>query len=234
MVRWKTAAYKIYKEKETMKPVILFDLDGTVIDSTEAILDGFRVAFETFGKEVPSDEAIKNEIGHTLENMFLTLGIEPSKVDEFVHTYKMYYRVISCEKTILLEGAREAVEKASKFATLGVVTTKTGEYSRILLEHMELMKYFDVLIGREDVEHPKPHAEPILKALMKLEHDRNSTWMIGDTCMDIDAAKNAGVKSIAVTSGYATHKMLKNCSSHICCNVLEAIDYIQKSDKSYK
>ena len=217
-----------------MKPTILFDLDGTVIDSTEAILDGFKVAFETFGGVVPSNEAIKNEIGHTLENMFLTLGVEEGKVDAHVHAYKMHYRVISCEKTILLEGAREAVIEASKFATLGVVTTKTGEYSTILLEHMGLMKYFSVLIGREHVENPKPHAEPILKALAKLEHDRSTTWMIGDTCMDIDSAKNAGVHSIAVTSGYATHSMLQNCASFICANALEAIEYIKKSDENYK
>jgi phosphoglycolate phosphatase len=221
-------------EKRKMKTVILFDLDGTVIDSTEAILDGFRVAFETFGGVVPSDELIKKEIGHTLENMFLTLGVEESKVDAHVHAYKMHYRVISCEKTILLEGAREAIVEASQFATLGVVTTKTGEYSTILLEHMGLMEYFSVLIGREHVENPKPHAEPILKALAKLEHDRNKTWMIGDTCMDMDAAKNAGVKSVAVTSGYATHSMLKNCSSSICSNALEAIDYIKKTDENYK
>ncbi len=217
-----------------MKPVILFDLDGTVIDSTEAILDGFRVAFETFGGEVPSDELIKNEIGHTLEDMFLTLGVESSKVDEHVHAYKMHYRVISCEKTILLDGAREAIELASDFATLGVVTTKTGEYSQILLEHMELMKYFDVLIGREHVTYPKPHAEPILKALMKLEHDRNNTWMIGDTCMDMIAAKNAEVNSIAVTSGYGTAEKLQKCSGIIYGTVLEAVDFIQKSDENYK
>jgi len=217
-----------------MKPVILFDLDGTIIDSTEAILDGFRVAFERFGGVVPSDELIKNEIGHTLENMFLTLGVANDRVDEHVHAYKMHYRVISCEKTILLEGAREAVEKASEFATLGVVTTKTGEYSTILLEHMGLMKYFEVLIGREHVEFPKPHAEPILKALMKLEHDKSKTWMIGDTCMDIDSAKNADIESIAVTSGYATHSVLQNCASFICKNLLEAVDYIQKSDGNYK
>jgi len=215
-----------------MKPVILFDLDGTVIDSTEAILDGFRVAFETFGGQVPSDEAIKNEIGHTLEDMFTTLGVDASKVDEHVHTYKMHYRVISCEKTILLEGAKEAIELASEFATLGVVTTKTGEYSTILLEYMGLMKYFDVLIGREHVEYPKPHAEPILKALMKLEHDKNSTWMIGDTCMDMIAAKNAKITGVAVTSGYGTAKKLQNCSSIICETVLEAVKFIQKSENS--
>ena len=211
-----------------MKPVILFDLDGTVIDSTEAILDGFRVAFETFGGEVPSDEIIEKEIGHTLENMFLTLGVNADKVDAHVHAYKMHYRIISCEKTVLLKGAREAIIEASKFATLGVVTTKTGEYSRILLEHMRIMDYFEVLIGREDVKYPKPHKEPILKALVKLEHDKNRTWMIGDTCMDIDSAKNAGVKSIAVTSGYATHSILESCASTICENVGEAVEVIKK------
>jgi len=213
-----------------MKPVILFDLDGTIIDSTEAILDGFRVAFETFGENVPDDKAIKDEIGHTLENMFLTLGVEPNMVDAHVNSYKMHYRVVSCQKTVLLKGAREAIEEASKFATLGVVTTKTGEYSTILLEHMGLMRYFDVLIGREDVEYPKPHKEPILKALAKLEHDKSNTWMIGDTCMDMDSARDAEVNYIAVTSGYASYSILKKCAFNICKDVQEAIEFIKKSD----
>ncbi len=217
-----------------MKPVILFDLDGTVIDSTEAILDGFRVAFETLGGEVPSDEAIKNEIGHTLEDMFIKLGVAKDRVREYVHTYKMHYRLISCEKTVLLDGAKEAIEEASKFATLGVVTTKTGEYSRILLEHLALMHYFSVLIGSEDVQNHKPHKEPILKALANLKHDRSRTWMIGDTCMDIESAKNAEVNAVAVTSGYASTEVLQKCASLITSNVYQAIKYIKKSDESCK
>jgi len=216
------------------KTTILFDLDGTLIDSTEAILEGFRVAFETFDSPVPSDEAIKSEIGHTLENMFLTLGVSIEKVDAHVHAYKMHYRVISCQKTVLLKGAREAVVEASKFANLGVVTTKTGEYSTILLEHMDLMKYFDVLIGREHVTHPKPHKEPILKALLKLEHDKTKTWMIGDTPMDIDSAYNAGVKSVGVTSGYASREVLEKSTPNIYENVLDAVNFIKNSDENYK
>jgi phosphoglycolate phosphatase len=210
------------------KPVILFDLDGTLIDSTEAILESFKVAFDSFGTEVPSVDRIKNEIGHTLENMFLTLGVDEDKVYAHIDAYKMHYRVISCQKTTLLEGAREAVVEASKFATLGIVTTKTGEYSTILLEHMGLMKYFEVLIGREHVTNPKPHAEPILKALEKLEHNLDSVWMIGDTPMDIISAKNAGVKSVAVTSGYASIEILEESASKICPNSMNAVQYIKK------
>ena len=216
------------------KPVILFDLDGTLIDSTEAILEGFRVAFESFNKTVPSDTKIKHEIGHSLENMFSTLGVEEGNVDAYVHAYKMHYRIISCQKTTLLEGAREAVIEASRFATLGIVTTKTGEYSTILLEHMDLMKYFDVLIGREHVQHPKPHAEPILRALETIEHNNKTVWMIGDTPMDILSANNAKVNAIAVTSGYASYHELKKYTSQIYDNSLTAVKFIKNSDENYK
>ncbi|HHD78674.1 MAG TPA: hypothetical protein ENK98_03415 [Epsilonproteobacteria bacterium] len=79
--------------------IILFDLDGTLIDSTEAILESFAVAFKTFNDEVPSDEAIKAEVGHPLDAMFTTLGVDEAKVWDYVNAYKMHYREISCAKT---------------------------------------------------------------------------------------------------------------------------------------
>lgn len=208
--------------------IILFDLDGTLIDSTEAILESFAVAFKTFNKEIPSDEAIKAEIGHPLDEMFKTLGIEEDKVWDYVDAYKMHYRKISCLKTLLLPKAKEAVELASKYATLGVVTTKTAKYSVELLEHMGLMHYFDVLIGREDVENPKPDPEPIEKALAKLPSDTNSVWMIGDTCMDMFAAKSANIGAVGVSCGYASIKDLEKCTDNIYQNAYEAVQYIAK------
>ena len=213
-----------------MKKVILFDLDGTLIDSTEAILEGFRVSFEKFGKTVPDDKLIKEEIGKPLEEMYQILGVEEEFIDSIVHAYKMHYRTIHTEKTTLLPNAKEAIVEASKFATLGVVTTKTGKYSREILEHLGLMCYFETLIGREDVTYPKPHAEPILKALSKLQLDKNSAWMIGDTPMDILSAQNAGINSVAVTSGYASYQTLDKYASKISNNVLDAIEYIKNYD----
>jgi len=206
--------------------IILFDLDGTLIDSTEAILESFAVAFQTFGMDVPDTEAIKAEIGHPLDVMFHTLGIEEEKVWEFVNAYKMHYRKISCLKTILLPHAYEAVILASKYAILGIVTTKTAKYSIELLEHMGLMDYFDVLIGREDVIHPKPHPEPIEKALAKLPSDTKEIWMVGDTCMDMLAAKAAKVSSAGLICGYGTKESLLKCTDNIYQNALEAVQYI--------
>jgi len=206
--------------------IILFDLDGTLIDSTEAILESFAVAFKTFNDEVPSEEAIKAEIGHPLDAMFTTLGVDKSKVWDYVDAYKMHYRQISCAKTVLLKDAKKAVEIAYKNATLGVVTTKTAKYSVELLEHMGLMDYFDVLIGREDVQNPKPDPEPIQKALAKLPSDTDNIWMIGDTCMDMMAARSAKVGSMGVTCGYGTIESLTKCTDNIYQNALEAVQFI--------
>ena len=205
---------------------ILFDLDGTLIDSTEAILESFGVAYNTFARATPDEEEIKKLIGHPLDMMFAMLGVQYGEIDFYVSAYKEHYRLISRAKTTLLPLAFEAIQEASKFATLGVVTTKTARYSEELLEHFGVMQHFDILIGRESVEHPKPHPEPILKALKHLKADTTRTWMVGDTPMDLISAKEAGVMSVGVLCGYSQKSDLEEYTKHIVRDALEAVQFI--------
>ncbi len=207
---------------------ILFDLDGTLIDSTEAILESFHNSFDIHKHPHPSDEAIKALIGHPLDAMYFDLGIEKERIWDFVKTYKEHYRVISTQKTVLLDYAIEAIEEAQKIARLGVVTTKTGEYSCELLKHFGVMDAFEVLIGREHVENPKPHSEPIDKAITMMKSNKEECWMIGDTRLDIASAQSAGIKSVAVTSGYDKREQLLTLTDIIEENALEAVRYIAK------
>ncbi len=207
---------------------ILFDLDGTLIDSTEAILESFHNSFDVHEHPHPEDEAIKALIGHPLDVMYAELGVEETRVWDFVTTYKEYYRVISTQKTVLLPYAREAVEEAAKFARLGIVTTKTGKYSRVLMEHFELMHHFEVLIGREDVENPKPHAEPIEKAMQKMCVTKELCWIIGDTRLDIGSANSAGINSVGVLSGYDNAEQLKTLTDVIEDDALQAVKRLAK------
>jgi len=203
--------------------IILFDLDGTLIDSTEAILESFDVAFKTFNNPTPSDEKIKSLIGLPLDIMFVKLGVSEEKKWDYVDAYKKHYRKISKQKTKLLPYAKESIIKASKIARLGIVTTKTSRYSAELLEHFGVLKYFEVLIGREDVKNPKPNPEPILVALKKINAKYEKVYMIGDTCLDCMSAKEAKINSIGVCSGYGCKSDLNKCCEKVCENTLEAI-----------
>jgi phosphoglycolate phosphatase len=213
--------------------IILFDLDGTLIDSTDAIVETFHHSFRVHNFLHVEDEKIKVLIGYPLDVMYKELGVSDDKIWDFVATYKEEYRKISTLKTELLPNAIEAVKKASEFATLGIVTTKTGKYSKVLMEHFELMNYFEVLIGREDVENPKPHEEPILKALEKLDTKNREIWMIGDTKLDLISAKNANVNSIGVLCGYGEKDTLKKFTDVILNDALEATIFLQNRKKQH-
>lgn len=203
---------------------ILFDLDGTLIDSTQAILESFFVAFDNKHVKRPNENDIKNLIGYPLEIMFENLGIKKEYCNEFVLEYKNHYRKISTKKTQLLPQAKEAIILSAKVGKIGVVTTKTALYSKEILDHFGVLEHFGVVIGREDVINPKPHKEPIEKALKLLNtQPSKDIFMIGDTVLDLQSAENAKISSIGVLCGYGKEEDLKKYTSQICINSLEAV-----------
>lgn len=210
---------------------ILFDLDGTVIDSTEAILESFAVTFEKQGTAPAKEAAVRGLIGHPLSVMFERLGVEKKRIDNYVMTYKNHYRTIANQKTVLLLRAKEAIEMAATFAKLGVVTTKTGKYSKDILDNLGVGCYFGIVIGFEDVTNPKPHSEPIEKALSGMDAIREDTWMIGDTHLDILSAEAAAVNHVAVSSGYESWESLEKYAKNVKKDVFEAVEYIKNNQR---
>jgi len=205
--------------------IILFDLDGTLIDSTDAIVGCFYNSFDELHYDFKGDdEDIKKEIGYPLDVMYETLGVPKEKISDFVSSYKKRYLTIFKEQTTLLPGAYDAVVEASSFARLGIVTTKTTKFSVELLESYGICKYFEAIIGRQEVTNPKPHSEPILTAKKNLNatsHDK--VYMIGDTKLDLIAANEAKVNAIGVLSGYGNKEDLSKYTDKIYLTTLEAI-----------
>ncbi|MDR3346800.1 MAG: HAD hydrolase-like protein, partial [Campylobacteraceae bacterium] len=146
---------------------------------------------------------------------------------DFVAAYKEHYKTIATSKTSLIKNAKEAVVSASSFANLGVVTTKTALYTKDILAHFGLLHFFQVVIGREDVERPKPYPEPILKAIELLGADKKSTWIVGDTILDLLAAKAADIKGVGVLCGYGKKEDLEKFTSYISADALQAVTLIK-------
>ena len=213
-----------------MKKTILFDLDGTLINSTPAILDGFGAAFLAHGEPTPNPEAIKALVGHPLDFMFARLGAPTHLVPDYIAAYKARYEQFFLEQTSLLEGAAGALTLGSEVADVGVVTTKTSKFSVILLEHLGVMKFIKTVIGRDDVVNPKPDPEPINTALERLgktsAQDKASAFMIGDTTMDLESAKRAGITGVGLVCGYGKEADLREHSNLIFQNAFEAVKFI--------
>lgn len=210
--------------------IILFDLDGTLIDSTEAIVSTFLHSFNQLEFNFTgNEEDIKNLIGYPLDIMYKNLGVEEDRVWDFVDTYKQRYKIISKEKTLLLENAFEAVELASQIGRVSVVTTKTRMYTMPLLEHFNIAQFFEIVTGRENVQNPKPHPEPILITLEQMNYNKyiHDVWMIGDTKLDLIAANEANVNSIGLLCGYGNEEELRKYTSNIKQNSLEAINFLK-------
>lgn len=215
-------------KKET---IILFDLDGTLIDSTDAIVSTFYHSFEKMNFDFKgNDEEIKSLIGYPLDIMYEQLGVPKIHAFDFVDVYKERYRLISKAQTLLLNEAIESLQHATLFARLSIVTTKTGAYTIPLLEHMKIHSYFEHITGREHVENPKPHPEPILRTLKLMNASPNSSniWMIGDTKLDLIAANQANISSVGVLCGYGKEDELKQHTPFIAKNALEAVKLIKE------
>ncbi|GAD18057.1 HAD family hydrolase [Helicobacter fennelliae] len=212
-------------EKDSEKKIILFDLDGTLLDSAEGIYESFCRACEDDYK--PTLQQVRGLIGLPLEEMFRFVGFDKEESKKRVIRYKNHYRRICIEKTKLMPYATEALILASQFAHLGVVTTKTALYSKQILEHFGLLKLFQVVIGSEDIDRPKPDAEPILKALNFFPiTPKERIYMIGDTIYDIKAAKNAKINSVWVKNGFG--KDLQKETQLSFNTIYDAVLYIQK------
>ena len=213
--------------------IILFDLDGTLIDSTPAIYFSFSQAYKEHRLQPPSLESVKQSIGHTLEDMFLAQGVPKDKVSEFIKSYRLAYRAQMEAGTTLLPNAKEAIILGYEFAHLGIVTTKRGDFSAKLLESFGVLHYFSVIVGIENVSNPKPHSEPIICALDSIREMRkcdiamSSCFMVGDTILDLQAAKNAGITGVGVLCGYGDSKSLQQHTQNIHQDALAATKHIQ-------
>lgn len=217
-----------------MEKIILFDLDGTLIDSTDAIVDTFLYSFDKNNFDFKGTKRdITKLIGYPLDIMYKQLGIEPKDIQLYVDTYKTRYREISLAQTKLLPHARESVKLAASFARLGIVTTKTTKYTIPLLEDMGLLQYFEIIIGRQEVKNPKPHPEPILKAMesLNVSTDDYDIFMIGDTKLDLIAAKEADIYGIGVLCGYGEQEELARYSDVIVTDSLLAVNHIKTISK---
>jgi len=178
---------------------ILFDLDGTLINTNEIIIRSF---FSSFKRHFPdlslSREKVITFIGPTLHETYRTYTNDPSLIEAMINSYREFYLEYEIGNFEIYPQVEEVIKDLHKLGyNLGIVTSKFKIAAWPSFTYYGLEKYFNVFIALDDITYPKPNKEPVLKALSRFP-SHNKAIMIGDNQGDILAGKNAGIYSAGV------------------------------------
>jgi pyrophosphatase PpaX len=181
-------------------PVVLFDLDGTVIDSGAIILASMRhAAKEVLGAEPPDEELMAAVGGPGLEAQMQALA--PDRVDELVNVYRAHNEPLH-EGLVCCAGIDDLlVRLKDEGRRLGIVTAKRRKTVDLAFDQIPLAHLFETVVGGDETERHKPDPEPLLLALERLDARPEETAYVGDAPFDVKAAQAAGIFSVAVTWG---------------------------------
>jgi pyrophosphatase PpaX len=180
---------------------VLFDLDGTLIDSGAIILASMRHAADTvLERRIPDEELMASVGGPGLVAQMRAL--DPARVDELIRVYREHNEPLHAELEAFPGILDVLPELARRGARMGIVTAKRRATVRLAFDVIpELEPFFDVVVGGDETARHKPDPEPILVALERLGAGPSTAAYVGDSPFDVRAAKAAGVFSVAVTWG---------------------------------
>jgi phosphoglycolate phosphatase len=188
----------------------IFDLDGTLIDSYQAIYLGFHHAYTQMGLSPMSYEQVKTVVGLGLDHTFREL-LGEERVPRALFLFRQKYEEVFRDHTRLLPDAREVLETLhGRGMRLAVATNKLGRFSREIFEHFRMEKLFTVILGDGDVPYNKPHPEMLRLAMEKMGVEKGETVFVGDSVIDIQTGKNAEIRVFAVATGNTLRRDLEN------------------------
>jgi pyrophosphatase PpaX len=186
------------------RPIILFDLDGTILDSVELILRSYRHTMQVHrGSEpLPDDAVWMKGLGTPLRVQFRVWTDDPVELEAMVETYREYNNAHHDELARPYDGVSAAVRAlhatGKRFA---LVTSKFQNGARRGLALAGVADLFPVIIGADDVVQPKPHPEPVLTALARIGATPADAVFVGDSRHDLESGRAAGVQTAAVLWG---------------------------------
>ncbi|MFB7138070.1 pyrophosphatase PpaX [Gottfriedia sp. NPDC056225] len=176
---------------------ILFDLDGTLINTNELIIASFLHTLNKFYPDQYKREHVIPFMGPTLTESFST--VDEGRVDELISEYRRFNMEMHDEFVEEYETVYETIETLHRLGyKIGIVTTKARNVVEMGLSLGRLKQFFDVVVTIDDVQNAKPHPEPIQLALKKLNSIPEESLMVGDNYHDIEGGKNAGTKTAGV------------------------------------
>lgn len=206
---------------------VIFDLDGTLIDSYQAIYLSFQYAYTRMGLPPLSYEDSRRVVGLGLTITFHDL-LGKERTPEALRFFRQRYWEVFADHTHLMPGAKESIfELHRRGVRQAIATNKLGLFSRAIIRHFGLEEFFVAVLGDEDVTRNKPDPEMLLAAIGKLGLPKEEVVMVGDSLVDIHAAQNTGIRIFAIPSGTTRREDLQQAQPTVILDRLtDLIQYL--------
>jgi pyrophosphatase PpaX len=211
---------------------VLFDLDGTLIDSIGLIVDAMHHAFEGFGGTVPADSAWMAGIGTPLFKQLALYARSAEELDMLRERYRAYQFIHHDDVIKEYPGTTAVLEDLhARGLAMGVVTSKGDELARRGLELTGLARFLPVVVSADSVTKYKPEPEPVLLALERLGVRADEALMMGDSPHDISSGNAAGVRTIGALWGPFTREQIAVAApTYWMANISELPPFLDELD----
>lgn len=189
--------------------LLIFDLDGTLIDSEKDLALSVNAMLAEMGRQALPYETIASYVGRgvmTLVRRALGQGASEEDIEKGVAIFLDYYRAHMLDHTVTYPGVREALE-ALQGRTMAVLTNKPVQFSRDILAGLGIDRHFSFVYGGNSFEHKKPHPVGVLKLMEDTGATERETMIVGDSDTDVLAGRNAGVWTCGVTYGIGSQTL---------------------------
>ena len=209
--------------------LIIFDLDGTLVDSKADLCQSVNHVRTEFGLSTMSAAVIAGLIGDgaaALVRRALENKVSEADLDRGLTMFLNYYSEHMLDESDLYPGVRETLV-ALEDAKLAVLTNKPYRFTCRMLEGLGIYDRFKAVYGGNSFEQKKPDPVGILQILSDTEGSKNSTWMVGDSSVDVKTGRNAGVRTCGVTYGYAPESFRADPPDHFIDTFSELPDLVR-------
>jgi 2-phosphoglycolate phosphatase len=187
---------------------IIFDFDGTLIDSYEAIAESLNHVRTSFSLAAIPAEEIRPMVGHGLEKL-IAKAVGPERVDEGIRLFRQSYASLCERKTSILPQVKETLDTLDRRGyQMAIATNKPSYFARDILKALEIDHLFVEVLGPNDVERPKPDPEMIEIIIMRIGLSPEEIVYVGDMPLDVEVGRRAGVAVYAVPTGSASRDAL--------------------------
>ena len=206
-----------------MKKNILFDLDGTLTDSGEGIMNCAELALRHFGLPVPDRTAMRVFVGPPLHKTLMEFGVPEEKTEEAIQVFRSRYTTIGIFENTPYPGVADMLAELKRRGHLLLVaTSKPEEMANRVLDRFELSQYFDRICGAT-FDNSRVTKEDVIAYLLSQCNDDYPFIMVGDTHYDVEGAAQHGISTIGVSWGYGTAESMEQAGAIAIAHTMDEL-----------